>query len=278
LELAEAAFSQLVSVALAEDGAKHDLTTRALNAPARVCTARIFLEEPGVLAGLPIAAAVFRRLDAGCRLTRQIPEGAELERPPIQVAELDGPARAILSGERTALNLVSRLSGIATLTRLFVDEVAGTRATILDTRKTTPGLRTLEKYAVRCGGGKNHRFGLHDAVLIKDNHLALAGGIDRAVSAIRAAHPGTPIEIEIERIEQVEEAIDAGADRILLDNMTPGEVADAVAVTAGRVSLEASGGITLANVRAYADTGVDFISVGALTQQAPALRVSLDVT
>ena len=183
-------------------------------------------------------------------------------------------ARAILTGERTALNLFGRLCGIATLTARYGDLVAGTGVQILDTRKTTPGLRALEKYAVRCGGGTNHRFGLDDAVLLKENHLRLAGGIGPAVAAARN---GRPVEVEAETLDEVAEALEAGADRILLDNMTPEQVRRAVELVDGRAQLEASGGISLATVRAYAETGVDFVSVGALTHSARALHVSLEV-
>jgi nicotinate-nucleotide pyrophosphorylase (carboxylating) len=180
----------------------------------------------------------------------------------------------VLTAERVALNLLGRLSGIAKLTSQYVEAVAGTGATILDTRKTTPGLRALEKYAVRCGGGTNHRFGLHDAVLLKENHIRLAGGIALAVAAARN---GRPVEVEAETLDEVAEALEAGADRILLDNMTPEQARRAVELADGRAQLEASGGISLATVRAYAGTGVDFVSVGALTHSARSLRVSLEV-
>jgi nicotinate-nucleotide pyrophosphorylase (carboxylating) len=205
-------------------------------------------------------------------------EGAEISRVPSAIAEIEGPARALLTGERVALNLVARLCGIATLTRRYVDLVAGTRATILDTRKTTPGLRALEKYAVRCGGGANHRMGLDDAILIKDNHVRIAGGIVPALAAVRASGARLAVEVEADTLEQVAQALGAGAERILLDNMAPGEVARAVELVDGRALLEASGGISEANVRAYAETGVDFISIGALTHGARSLHVSLEVT
>jgi nicotinate-nucleotide pyrophosphorylase (carboxylating) len=193
------------------------------------------------------------------------------------LAEIEGPARAVLTGERTALNLLGRLCGIATLTRRYVDLVDGTGTVVLDTRKTTAGLRALEKYAVRCGGGSNHRAGLYDAVLVKENHLRVAGGITAAVAALRERVDGFPLEVEAETLEQVAEALDVGVERILLDNMTPEEVARAVALVDGRAQLEASGGVSLATVRAYAETGVDFISVGALTHAARSLHVSLEV-
>jgi nicotinate-nucleotide pyrophosphorylase (carboxylating) len=197
-----------------------------------------------------------------------------MDRGPI--AELDGPARGVLTGERLALNLIGRLSGIATLTRRYVDAVAGTGATILDTRKTTPGLRVLEKHAVATGGGTNHRFGLDDGVLVKDNHLRLTGGIAPAIAALRAA-TDLPVEVEAETLDQVREAVEAGADAILLDNMSTDGLREAVALVAGRARLEASGGVSLDTVRAIAETGVDFVSVGALTHSAPSLDVSLEV-
>ncbi len=220
---------------------------------------------------------MFRALDTDVHVDTVLEDGAVVAAPPAVLAEIEGPARAVLTGERTALNLLGRLCGIATLTRRYVDLVDGTGATILDTRKTTPGLRALEKYAVRCGGGSNHRAGLYDAILVKENHLRVAGGIAAAVAALRERADGFPLEVEAETLEQVAEALDAGVERILLDNMTPEEVARAVALVDGRAQLEASGGVSLATVRAYAETGVDFISVGALTHGARSLHVSLEV-
>jgi nicotinate-nucleotide pyrophosphorylase (carboxylating) len=228
-----------------------------------------------VLSGVQAAARVFRTLDPGVQVEALVEEGARIVGP-VAVARLEGPARAILTGERTALNLLGRLSGIATLTSRYVGAVAGTRARILDTRKTTPGLRTLERYAVRCGGGSNHRFGLHDAILLKENHLRIAGGIAPATAAL-ANRNGTFLEVEAETLAEVAEALEAGVDRVLLDNMSVEDVGRAVELAARRVPLEASGGITLANVRAYAETGVDFISIGALTHGARSLDVSLEV-
>jgi nicotinate-nucleotide pyrophosphorylase (carboxylating) len=194
-----------------------------------------------------------------------------------EIARVDGAARAILTGERTALNVLGRLSGVATLTSRFVAAVAGTGAVILDTRKTTPGLRALEKYAVRCGGGQNHRFGLDDGVLVKDNHLRVAGGIRTAVERIRSASPDLAIEVEAETLDDVREALAAHADAILLDNMPRSAMAEAVGLVRGRAKLEASGGVSLDTVRAIAETGVDFVSVGALTHSARSLDVSLEV-
>ncbi|HZO50326.1 MAG TPA: carboxylating nicotinate-nucleotide diphosphorylase [Gaiellaceae bacterium] len=258
---------------LAEDVGRGDVTSEAVVPAGTRCSASLLLREPGVVCGLAVAEAIFRELDASVTFLRRCEDGDACE--PGELAALAGDARALLAGERTALNLLGRLSGIATLTRRFVDAVAGTGVTILDTRKTTPGLRALEKEAVRCGGGSNHRRGLWDAILVKENHLRLAGGVRAAVE--RAAASGLPVEVECETLDEVREALAAGAARILLDNMTPDELREAVALVDGRVSLEASGGITLDNVRAVAETGVDFISIGALTHSARALDVSLEV-
>jgi len=221
--------------------------------------------------------AIFRALDPTVQMDVLVEEGARVHDLPAVLSEIEGRARAVLTGERTALNLVARLCGVASLTRRYVDLVEGTGVAILDTRKTTPGLRRLEKYAVRCGGGHNHRFGLDDAVLVKENHLRLGGGIAAAVAALRDRGEDIPLEVEAETLDQVREALAVGVERILLDNMTPGGVAEAVRLVAGRARLEASGGVSLATVRAYAETGVDFISVGALTHAARSLHVSLEV-
>ncbi len=256
---------------LAEDVGAGDATTTAVVDADATCEAQILVKQPGVVCGLDVAAAVFGEL--GARLDPLVGDGDVVE--PSPVARVSGPARAVLTGERLALNLLGRLSGIATLTRRYVDAVEGTGATILDTRKTTPGLRELEKHAVRCGGATNHRLRLDDGVLIKDNHLRLAGSIGEAIARARAT--GLPVEVECDTLPQVGEALVAGADRILLDNMRLDELREAVSLTAGRAELEASGGVTLDTVRAIAETGVDFISVGALTHSAHALDVSLEV-
>src|SRR5581483_309924 len=255
----------------AEDVGAGDLTSLAVIDAEATCEARILLKEEGVVCGLEVAADVFARL--GARLVPLVREGQVLV--PGAVGRVGGSARAVLTGERTALNVIGRLSGIATLTRRYVDAVAGTGAEILDTRKTTPGLRALEKHAVACGGGRNHRFGLYDAILIKDNHLRLAGSIGAAVA--RAKERGVPVEVECDTLDQVREALDAGADRILLDNMPLASLREAVALAGGRAPLEASGGVTLDTVRQVAETGVDFISIGALTHSARSLDVSLEV-
>jgi nicotinate-nucleotide pyrophosphorylase (carboxylating) len=226
-----------------------------------------------VVAGLGFARQVFFALDPQVRWEVLRRDGDEAAPGPL--ARLEGHARAVLTGERLALNLLGRLSGIATLTRRYVDAVAGTPAAILDTRKTTPGLRAAEKWAVRCGGGTNHRMGLHDAVLIKDNHLPHAQDLPTAVRLARQA--GLPVEVECETLEQVSEALDGGADRILLDNMSLADLRSAVSMVRGRVPLEASGGVTLDRVAAIAQTGVDLISVGALTHGARSLDVALEI-
>ena len=256
---------------LREDVGEGDATSRSVIDEDATCEARIVVKEPGVVCGLEAAAAVFDAL--GARLHAIVADGDEVAAGP--VAHVEGPARSVLTGERLALNLLGRLSGIATLARRFVDAVDGTGATILDTRKTTPGLRALEKYAVRCGGGTNHRFRLDDGVLIKDNHLRLAGSLGDAVA--RARTVGLAVEVECDTLAQVVEALAAGADRILLDNMTPSLLREAVQVVGDRAETEASGGVSLDTVREIAETGVDFVSVGALTHSARALDVSLEV-
>jgi nicotinate-nucleotide pyrophosphorylase (carboxylating) len=277
LALDREALAVVVERALAEDVGSGDLTTDAIVPAGTRWRARLLLQQPGVVAGVPVAEAVFRALDSDVSVHALVAEGAWLDEVPAAVAELEGPARALLTGERVALNLLARLSGIATLTRRYVDLVEGTGVQILDTRKTTPGLRALEKYAVRCGGGTNHRMGLDDAILIKDNHVRIAGGIAPALAAVRAAGTDRPVEIEADTLAQVEQALAAGAERILLDNMSPAEAARAVALVRGRALLEASGGIDEDSIRAYAETGVDFISIGALTHGARSLHVSLEV-
>ena len=275
MELTDQDVERVVRTALGEDVGSGDRTTVALVPADARCRAQLLLEEPGVVCGGRVAAAVFRAVDRSVRIDVLVPDGTAITDVPAVVAELHGPARAVLTGERVALNLLGRLCGIASLTRRYVELVDGTRATILDTRKTTPGLRALEKYAVRCGGGANHRAGLYDAVLVKENHLRIAGGITAVLATLNGADG---VEIETETLEQVREAVDAGVGRVLLDNMSPAQVADAVALVDGRAQLEASGGISLATVRAYAEAGVDFISVGALTHGARSLHVSLEVS
>ena len=266
----------LVAAALAEDVGQGDVTTDSIVPADSRSLATLLFEEPGVVCGLAAAKTVFALLDPGARFEPLTKDGDLIEEAPCVVARIEASTRALLTGERTALNLVGRLSGIATLTRQYVLAVAGTGAVILDTRKTTPGLRALEKQAVTSGGGANHRFGLDDGVLVKDNHL-LAASIAEAVSRVRA-QTTLPVEVECDTLEQVGEAIAAGADALLLDNMPVDVLREAVAIVAGRAHLEASGGITLDTVRAVAETGVDEVSVGALTHSARSLNVSLEVS
>jgi nicotinate-nucleotide pyrophosphorylase (carboxylating) len=257
---------------LAEDVGEGDVTTEAVVPADARLEASLLLKEEGVVCGLDVADAVFRELDPAVEFETIAHDGDVAHG---EIARVTGNARALLTGERTALNLLGRLSGIATLTRRYVDAVAGTGATILDTRKTTPGLRALEKLAVLAGGGANHRFGLYDAILIKDNHLRLGGGIAQSVRNARRS--GLPVEVECETRDDVRAALDAGADTLLLDNMTVAELHEAVALVGGRAKAEASGGVTLDTVCAVAETGVDFISIGALTHGARSLDVSMEV-
>lgn len=272
----ESATAEVVARSLTEDIGLGDLTSRALFSAEDRCRAKILLKEEGVVCGLAVVRAAFRGLDEAVELEALVEDGTRVSEIPCELVRLTGHTRPILGAERVALNLLGRLSGIATLTRAFVAAVEGTAVVILDTRKTTPGLRALEKYAVQVGGGANHRLGLFDAVLVKDNHLRLAGGVEEAVRRLRAAVL-LPLEVEADTIEQVEQALELGVERILLDNMSPSEVAGAVGLVAARAQLEVSGGITLDNVRAYAETGVNAISIGALTHSARSLDVSLEV-
>jgi nicotinate-nucleotide pyrophosphorylase (carboxylating) len=271
---------QAVQAALAEDVGSGDVTTLATVPESTPASALVVAREPLVLAGLGLAEEAFRQMAPSARLDRfaQDSERVSAAKP---ILKISGPARGILSAERVALNFVQRLSGVATLTAQFVDAIKGTRAEILDTRKTTPGWRRLEKYAVTCGGGRNHRIGLYDMILIKDNHLvalksespnAIAAAVDRA----RRQYPKLKIEVEADTLEQVDQVLAAGADIVLLDNMNPIQLRLAVQKCKGRAQTEASGGVNLADVRAIAETGVDFISVGALTHSARAVDIGLD--
>ncbi len=269
-----------VRLALEEDTGSGDVTTLATVAETATARAAMVAREPLVLAGLEIAEAAFAELCPAIKIDRLASDSAKAIRGQ-KLMVVSGPTRAILTAERVALNFVQRLSGVATLTEQFVDAIKGTPAKILDTRKTTPGWRRLEKYAVRCGGGQNHRFGLFDMVLIKDNHLAALGGefpnaIAVAVQRARTKYPRIKIEVEADTLEQVEQAAAAGADIILLDNMTPEQMRGAIKVVNGRARTEASGGVSLGNVRTIAEAGVDFISVGALTHSARAVDIALD--
>jgi nicotinate-nucleotide pyrophosphorylase (carboxylating) len=276
--LARHVVEDVVARALAEDlGAAGDVTTSATIASAAVAAADLVSRDDGVVAGLPVAAYVFEAVSQGrLRVEFGTADGSRVTAGEV-LATIRGPVRDLLTAERTALNLLGHLSGIATLTRRWVDAVEGTGAHIRDTRKTLPGLRALEKYAVRCGGGLNHRMSLSDAALVKDNHVAAAGGVARAFELVRAAHPNLPIEIEVDTVAQAREVIDAGAELVLLDNMTPEQMRAAVSYAAGRAKFEASGGLRLADARAVAESGVDYLSVGALTHSAPVLDIGLDI-
>lgn len=266
-----------VNEALAEDlGLAGDITTEATVPADAIVSAAFVVRNAGVVSGLDVAETAFAALDPSVSFEARIADGSTVK-PGDTLAHVHGNARAILTGERVALNFLGRMSGVATLTRQYVDRIAGTKAAIVDTRKTTPGLRAFEKYAVRCGGGQNHRTGLFDAILIKDNHIVAAGGIGTAITAARR-HAGhmTKIEVEVDSLDQLEEALKYPIDAVLLDNMAPETLAKAVNRVAGRAITEASGGVNLETVRAIADSGVDLISVGALTHSAPVLDIGLD--
>lgn len=267
----------LVRAALLEDlGRAGDLTTDAIVPREQRATTVLAARQPGVVAGLDLAALAFKLIDPDVEIAIARPDGSAVTAGDV-VATVSGPARAILTGERTALNFLSRLSGIATATRAIVDAVSGHNAKIVCTRKTTPGLRAIEKYAVRAGGGSNHRFGLDDAVLIKDNHIAVAGGIRPAIKRVRSSVGHlVKIEIEVDTLAQLEEALALAPDAVLLDNMTPDELRRAVAMVAGRALTEASGRITATTAPTVAATGVDLISIGWLTHSAPILDIGLD--
>jgi nicotinate-nucleotide pyrophosphorylase (carboxylating) len=268
---------ELVARALQEDLGSGDVTAEAVVPGDASGRALIIQKDPGVLFGLEVAGEVFRQAGAG-GLEENATEGRWRVEVPAIVARAGGPARALLAAERTALNLLCHLSGVATLTARFVREVGGSGARILDTRKTTPGLRALEKAAVAAGGGTNHRMGLFDAVLIKENHAALAGGVGEAVRRARESRPDLPVEVECRDLDEVRQGVEAGADRLLLDNMTPAQLQEAVSAARGGgdgPELEASGRVTLENVAEVGASGVDYVSIGALTHSAPALDLSL---
>jgi len=276
VDILEAA-GPLIELAIAEDIGPGDATSEAILPAGLTLHGRIIAKSSGIIAGLPVAEAVFSRVDPALRFTAHVEDGAKVT-PGDLVANVTGPGREMLAAERIALNFLQQLSGVATLTRTFVDAVAGTRATILDTRKTHPGFRALEKYAVRMGGGQNHRLSLYDMLLVKDNHIEAASSIAAAVERARAAYPDLPIEVEVKTMDELREALEQNVDRIMLDNMGLDEMQAAVQLTAGRVPLEASGGVSLERVTAIAATGVDHISVGALTHSAPVLDLSMLVT
>jgi nicotinate-nucleotide pyrophosphorylase (carboxylating) len=266
-----------VNDALSEDHAFDDITTIATVQSDRRARARLVARQAGVLSGVPLAIGAFRAVDGKCAIMVEAEDGVPVRKGDT-VLFISGHARGLLSAERVALNFLQRMSGVATLTNRFVQAVSGTRAQVLDTRKTTPGWRSLEKYAVRCGGGRNHRMDLASSVLIKDNHLvAMDGDVARAVRRSREmAGPAATVEVECDRLDQVQLAVEAGADIILLDNMPPDRMAECVALVQGRARLEASGGVSLENVRRIAESGVDYVSVGALTHSAPAMNLALD--
>jgi nicotinate-nucleotide pyrophosphorylase (carboxylating) len=277
MELNTTGLDAIIALALAEDLGARDITSQATIPAGRRCTAVILAKAPGVVAGVDVVQSVFRAVDRDVHVEILIADGTPIA-PPLDLITLEGRARSVLAGERTALNLLGRMCGVATATREYVDAIAGTGARILDTRKTMPGLRALDKYAVACGGGVNHRMGLYDAFLIKDNHLKVAGGVTRAVALARAAHPERPITVEVENLDQLREAVSCATARIMLDNMPVDVMREAVAIVDGRAVIEASGGITLANIRQVALTGVDVISVGAITHSAKWLDVSMEVS
>lgn len=265
---------ECINRALDEDIFTGDVTTDSIVPVDAILLGNIVAKQAGVVAGLKVSRMVFQQLNADVSVTANVSDGSFVEAGMI-LARVSGSARALLTGERTALNLLGRMSGIATLTRQFVEAVAGTKAVILDTRKTAPGLRAVDKLAVRLGGGQNHRTGLFDMVLIKDNHIDFAGSITAAVERVRATGTKLEIEVEARSLEELREALSLDVKRVLLDNMTAEKMREAVAITRGRAKLEASGNITLENVRAVAETGVDFISVGTVTHSAPVFDVSL---
>ena len=276
-DIPESAVRDIVSRALAEDIGPGDMTTAATVAPEAECRAEIVAKAEGVIAGLGVARLVFGMLDPQIEFHEVVADGGRVSKG-ITVARLSGNTRAVLAAERTALNFLQRMSGIASLTAEYVEAADGADARIIDTRKTAPGLRLLDKYAVRMGGGRNHRVGLFDGVLIKDNHLRAAGGVGEAVRRARkAVHHLVKIEVEVQTLEEVEEGVAAGADVILLDNMDLDDIRRAVDLVSGRCEIEVSGGVTLERVSALAECGVDYISAGSLTHSAPALDLSLEI-
>jgi nicotinate-nucleotide pyrophosphorylase (carboxylating) len=269
------AYRELVRRALAEDVGSGDVTTASTVPAAATAQATLVAKQPCVVAGLDVAREVFAQIDSAVRFEPLRADGEACDAGAL-LARISGPARAILTGERTALNFLQHLSGIATRTRAFVD-AAGGRVTLLDTRKTIPTLRALAKYAVRCGGGRNHRMGLFDAALIKDNHTRLAGGVLEAVRRVRRDAPGLEVEVEAQSLEEVRQAVEAGADIIMLDNLSDEAMRQAVALIAGRARVEISGGVTLERMPALAALGADYVSVGGVTHSAPAVDISLEV-
>jgi len=273
--LTQTQIESFIQTALTEDIGDGDVTTNCIIPPDTALTGQFIAKADGVVAGLAVAQLTFSLLDKGSNFTSYCSDGDYTKNKSV-IATVTGPGRALLSGERVALNLLQRMSGIATMTRQFVDAVDGTAAVILDTRKTAPGLRLLDKWAVELGGGQNHRFGLYDMVMIKDNHIAAAGSITEAISRVRACDERhRPIEVEVKNLDELRETLKLAVDRILLDNMSPAQMREAVQITQGRTPLEASGNVNLDTVAGIAATGVDFISVGALTHSVKAMDISL---
>jgi len=275
-ELPQFELAEFVKRVLAEDlGSGGDVTSRAtIDASARFM-ATMNCREPVVVAGLDVAVDFFTALDREVRIERCVADGDKVAAGTV-LLRIEGNARAMLAAERSALNTLQHLSGVATLTRRYVEAIEGTGAILLDTRKTIPGMRLLDKYAARMGGAENHRMRMDDGLLIKDNHVAVCGGVAAAVRAAKAADTGLPVQVEVDRIDQIEAALEAGADRLLLDNMPPAVLREAVALVAGRVPTEASGGVRLDTIRAIAESGVTYVSVGRITQSAPAVDIGLD--
>jgi nicotinate-nucleotide pyrophosphorylase (carboxylating) len=275
-ELPQFELAEFVNRVLAEDlGSGGDVTSRATIDPSARFVATMNCREPIVVAGLELAADFFTALDREVRIERLVADGDAVAAGTL-LMRIEGNARAMLAAERSALNTLQHLSGIATMTRAYVEAIAGTGAILLDTRKTIPGMRLLDKYAARMGGAQNHRMRMDDGLLIKDNHVAVCGGVAAAVRAAKAAETGLPVQVEVDRVDQIEPALEAGADRLLLDNMPPAVLREAVALVAGRVPTEASGGVRLDTIRAIAESGVTYVSVGRITQSAPAVDIGLD--
>ena len=272
--LLDAEIAELIRAALAEDIGSGDITTEAAVPPDRTALARIKAKAPGVIAGIMVAEAVFMAVDLSLDFEADCTDGARVA-PGDHVAVIGGSARSLMAAERTALNFLQHLSGIATTTAEAVRMVHGTNVKLLDTRKTTPGLRRMEKYAVSVGGGQNHRMGLYDRYLLKENHVALAGGVGAAVAAARSHGASPNVEVEVRNRDELDQALEAGADRVLLDNFSPDDAAEAVRHVAGRAEVEVSGGVNLDNLRAYASAHPDYISLGWLTHSAPALDLSM---
>lgn len=283
-EISESLIERAIDLAIEEDlgaggleNGTGDLTVSAIVDEKLKARATVLLKQPGVIAGGRIFERIMKRFSEHIKVSILVEDGTYIDRIPSEILKLEGPAKAIITGERTALNVIQRMSGVATMTRKFVDKVKGSSIAILDTRKTAPCMRALEKYAVKAAGGTNHRFGLYDMVMIKENHIEIAGSIKAAVEAARKMHGKVHVEVEARDLKEVNDAVENGADRVLLDNMTPEMVTRAVELIAGRCLVEVSGGVNLTNIDGYILPGVDAISIGALTHSAPAIDLSLEV-